>query len=68
MYIQAPLPPPQPITLRKGKPLNIKPAKRDEVPEDYRKKRIRDKLSEILLYVVGFKYYCINLIRKGIKL
>lgn len=68
MYIQIPPPPPQPITLRQDKPLNIKPARRDEVPEDYRKKRIRDHLSEILLYVVGFEYYCKNLIRKGIKL
>lgn len=66
MYIQIPSPPPKPLTLHQGKPLDLKPAKRDEVPESYRKKRLKDKLSERLLYVVGFKYYCINLIRKGI--
>lgn len=67
MYIQIPSPPPKPIALLQGKPLGIKPAKRDEVPENYRKKRIRDHLSEILLYVVGFEYYCKNIIRKGIN-
>lgn len=65
-YIQAPYIT-APIIYIGGKIPRIKPAKRNEVPEFYRKKRIIDKLepylAEILLYVIGF----IDLIRKEIS-
>lgn len=64
MYIQAPLKF-QPITISKGNIPKIKPAKREEVPEAYRKVRFAKTkyyLSEILLYAIGFKEY---IIRKG---
>lgn len=57
----------QVITHHQDKALNLKPAKRSEVPADYRKERfakLRPYLEEILLYAVGFT----ELIRKGMKL
>jgi hypothetical protein len=72
MYIQAPQPI-NPITIHKGKVPRVKRAKREEVPEFYRKKRfsslkrhlakLSPYLSEILLPIVGLT----ELIRKGIK-
>lgn len=64
-YIQIPSPSLQSLAKHQGKALYINPAKRDEVPVDYRKKRIVDYLPAILLYVVGFEYFCKNLITKG---
>jgi len=69
MYIQAPYIP-KVITITKGKVPHVKPAKQNEVPEAYRKKRfvcfenLKPDLSEILLCAVGFAEF----IRKGIKL
>lgn len=57
-YIKAPQST-QPITITNGKVPRVKRAKREEVPEAYRKKRIayfaklKPYLSEILLYFVG---------------
>lgn len=67
MYIQAPRPM-QPITIHKGKVPRVKRAKREEVPEFYRKKRfvylakLKPYLSEILLHIMGLAEF----IRKGI--
>lgn len=56
MHIQAPQTFQQTAAI-KGKPLNVKPAKRNEVPEFYRKKRLIDKhkpyLFEIMLYIIA---------------
>lgn len=57
----------QAITQHQDKALNLKPAKRNEVPADYRKDKFakfRPYLEEILLYAVGFT----ELIRKEVKL
>ena len=65
MYIQAPLTT-KPITITKGKVPRIKRAKWHEVPEAYRKKKIKINthfVSDILLYVIGL----IEFIRKGVK-
>lgn len=55
-HIHAPQTFQQPETL-KGKPLKVKPAKRNEVPVFYRKKRWIDKhkpyLFEIMLYIIA---------------
>ena len=63
-YVIAPQETAYPIPLS-GKVPRVKPAKRDEVPKDYRKfERYRPFLSEIILYFVGFT----ENIRKGIKI
>lgn len=72
MYIQAPYIP-KAITITKGKVPRVKRAKREEVPEFYRKKKfsspkrnlakLNPYLSEILLPIVGLAEF----IRKGIK-
>jgi hypothetical protein len=73
MYIQAPYIP-KAITITKGKVPRVKRAKRNEVPEFYRKKKFAEKihthldklkpyLSEILLHIIGIAEF----IRKGIK-
>ena len=70
MYIQYTRPM-QPITVFKGKVPRVKRAKREEVPEAYRKKRFVDHInpyfeklkpyiSEILLHIIGI----VELIRK----
>lgn len=66
MYIQAPNEE-QHITIRNGKPFKVKPAKRHEVPESYRKpinKKIESLLFEASLYFIGF----IEFIRKETSL
>lgn len=66
-YIQAPSTP-HPVTITKGKVPRVKPAKREEVPEFYRKKRfvylakLKPYVSEILLHIIGLTEF----IRKGI--
>lgn len=65
MYIQSPSTP-QPIAITKGKVPRVKPAKRDEVPKDYRSQKhetIKEFLFEAILYLVGFTEF----IRKGFK-
>ena len=55
MYIQAPYIP-KAITITKEKVKRIKPAKWDEVPKDYRSKRIAKRraiMSEIPLLFIG---------------
>ena len=66
MYIQAPYIP-KAINITKGKVKRIKPAKPEEVPEAYRKKKLKVNIpyvSDLLLYVMGL----IEFIRKGFKL
>lgn len=66
-YIKEPQPM-NPIIVTKGKVPRVKPAKREEVPEFYRKKRfvylakLKPYLSEILLHIMGLAEF----IRKGI--
>lgn len=67
MYIQAPSEQ-QPITVSKGNVPKVKRAKRDEVPEAYRKVRFAKTkyyLSELLIYAIGIKEYLNKFIRKG---
>ena len=48
--------PMNPITINKGKVPRVKPAKWEEVPEDYRSKKIekrREIMSNILLFFIG---------------
>ena len=59
--------PMNPIRVTKAKIPRVKPAKRDEVPEAYRKVKLSTKLkpyaSEILLHFIGIAEF----IRKGIN-
>lgn len=59
--------PMQPITVFKGKVPRVKPAKREEVPEDYRKEerfvKLKQYLSEISLFFIGTAEF----IRKGVN-
>ena len=64
-YIQAPPLPFQYIIIHNGKRLNIRPAKWNEVPPDYRKKRFKDRISERLLYIISFKEKIKSFFRKG---
>lgn len=65
MYIHAPITP-RLIYISKTKIPRAKPAKRNDVPPAYRKKRFVDHLADALVYVAGFEEMCKSLIRKGI--
>ena len=65
MYIKAPYIPKE-ITITKGKVKRIKSANWYEVPEAYRKKRLKVNIpfiSNIFLYIIGTAEF----IRKGFK-